>query len=417
MMGGYWTAVVIPLWQSYIEEKNRRTLGLSLNLSSFRRVLEDPKLLKEFKEFCIKDFTVENVLFYEEITELKKEAYAIIAEQQQSTGRATPRFKSFHPLDKVEKSVDETNNNKKPKQQVVKPSGAIHQQLSVPEPTAPRASIDSSKSELRNLVMVNNAAMLAMRDGERDITPTPTPTPALSSLPPSQQQQQQSQLISMSPTPSIDIEPVESGSRSGSEVGSSTTTIGTVTLPRHHSDHDEDFDGSITRPVPSTETTNTIQVRGPGAVSGYLGIVGSGNVRVGGGGVSVNTFGSLNRQGDVAGGDPVPVSATTLTTPTSTLGRRSGASSRANVNAVEVEANETRVPDSLKETFRSIFVLFVEERVAPLEINLAAGVREKIKAKVEAGVFTVEMYDEALSVVVDSMFYDSFPKFKNSVKF
>ncbi|ORX94841.1 hypothetical protein K493DRAFT_352177 [Basidiobolus meristosporus CBS 931.73] len=68
----HFNTVVIPIVNSYLNAG--RTLGL--NKSSFLQVLESPEMFARFKSFAVKDFSVENILFYEHYQRLSEIAYS-----------------------------------------------------------------------------------------------------------------------------------------------------------------------------------------------------------------------------------------------------------------------------------------------------------------------------------------------------
>ncbi|KAI8846702.1 RGS domain-containing protein [Chytridium lagenaria] len=71
------TSIIIPVIRSYGEEKARKkNLEMGLSLVSFKKVLADPAMVREFKRFCIGDFSVENIMFYEEVQHLKAKVLA-----------------------------------------------------------------------------------------------------------------------------------------------------------------------------------------------------------------------------------------------------------------------------------------------------------------------------------------------------
>ncbi|KAK9704492.1 hypothetical protein K7432_010161 [Basidiobolus ranarum] len=62
----HFNTVIIPILNSYLNtERNLRT-----DKNSFIRVLKDPQLFTNFKLFTVKDFSVENILFYEHFENL-----------------------------------------------------------------------------------------------------------------------------------------------------------------------------------------------------------------------------------------------------------------------------------------------------------------------------------------------------------
>ncbi|KAK9762025.1 hypothetical protein K7432_012625 [Basidiobolus ranarum] len=68
----HFNTVVIPIVNSYLNAGH--TLGL--NKSSFLQVLENPEMFEKFKNFAVKDFSVENILFYEHYQKLSEIAYS-----------------------------------------------------------------------------------------------------------------------------------------------------------------------------------------------------------------------------------------------------------------------------------------------------------------------------------------------------
>ncbi|KAJ3078163.1 hypothetical protein HK102_004693, partial [Quaeritorhiza haematococci] len=66
--------IILPLARSYAEERERARLtkDLRVNFRSFEQVLTTPGLYLEYKRFCVRNFTVEQVLFLEEYVELLK---------------------------------------------------------------------------------------------------------------------------------------------------------------------------------------------------------------------------------------------------------------------------------------------------------------------------------------------------------
>ncbi|KAJ3118852.1 hypothetical protein HDU96_007594 [Phlyctochytrium bullatum] len=74
------TSLIIPVYRSFAEQRARdRSLAMGLSLAAFRKVLDDPALVKDFKHFCVKDFSVENIMFYEEVRHLKQKLVAHLA--------------------------------------------------------------------------------------------------------------------------------------------------------------------------------------------------------------------------------------------------------------------------------------------------------------------------------------------------
>ncbi|KAJ3075495.1 hypothetical protein HK102_005593 [Quaeritorhiza haematococci] len=73
---GHFFVVIIPLVQSYHDEALKmklRRLGdgeLKYNMASFEKVLKEKELFDRFKRFCVRDFCVEQIRFYEEYTRL-----------------------------------------------------------------------------------------------------------------------------------------------------------------------------------------------------------------------------------------------------------------------------------------------------------------------------------------------------------
>ncbi|KAJ3166347.1 hypothetical protein HK101_011959, partial [Irineochytrium annulatum] len=65
---------IYPVHLSRKEERARRNMEMSLTMTTFLKILTDPALLLEFRNFCVRDFSVENVIFYEEVTNLHERA-------------------------------------------------------------------------------------------------------------------------------------------------------------------------------------------------------------------------------------------------------------------------------------------------------------------------------------------------------
>ncbi|KAJ3100000.1 hypothetical protein HDU97_002607 [Phlyctochytrium planicorne] len=100
------TSVIIPVYRSYKEQRAReRNLSMGLSLASFKRVLEDPALVREFKQFCVKDFSVENIMFYEEVRHLKAKVLATSNSEWNATLNPPPTNNMQEPHIKSNQST------------------------------------------------------------------------------------------------------------------------------------------------------------------------------------------------------------------------------------------------------------------------------------------------------------------------
>ncbi|KAJ3132221.1 hypothetical protein HK101_004620 [Irineochytrium annulatum] len=110
---------------------------------------------------------------------------------------------------------------------------------------------------------------------------------------------------------------------------------------------------------------------------------------------------------------------TTVTSPN----RRSSADpdatlARATTSARVQRGAESRpVPPGLAPLYRSLYECFVDERSAPMEVNLPSRVRMELAKRFAAAGpqgegLTVDVFDEAVGCVEENMFFESYPKFR-----
>ncbi|KAJ3208160.1 hypothetical protein HDU67_006964 [Dinochytrium kinnereticum] len=114
------TSVIIPVHKSFLEQRSRKqNLEMGLSLASFKKILDDPALVKEFKQFCIRgkrrfypkstlpfrffltsqihkilpeDFSVENIMFYEEVRHLKAKVHSSSSSQWATASQVQPEL-------------------------------------------------------------------------------------------------------------------------------------------------------------------------------------------------------------------------------------------------------------------------------------------------------------------------------------
>ncbi|KAJ3129149.1 Golgi transport complex subunit 3 [Nowakowskiella sp. JEL0407] len=101
-------AVIIPIIRSY-DKRKFVVENLTYNMKSFETVLNDPVLLEEFKQYCVRDFSIENALFLEAVNHLSAETTQFFKSLQKSD---SPNGASPHgSLRSLSASFTQSSNN------------------------------------------------------------------------------------------------------------------------------------------------------------------------------------------------------------------------------------------------------------------------------------------------------------------
>jgi hypothetical protein len=349
-LSGHITSVLIPLRQSFREERQRKrqAKNLKLNMQGLKKVLEDDALRAELKAFCVRDFTVENVMFYEEIMELERMAVELVIKERRRRA-----------------------------QQLQLEQMGIQQQLSglaatVSLGVTPATSVGaaaSSKSRPASPVEPTASTHVLISSGESPVYLVHNPV--------------KSGIV----VPDVSQKPFITSITTHNAFMTTESPLSSPLSPSSPANI-RDRVPTVNIPISSTAPSSSSPVSSPVVVAAAA-----------------------------AAAAPVVVSSrrntnTNLSNTTTTI-IDSNSTNKVSTASGSI-SSQTPVPESLIIAYGLVYTMFIEPNTAPLELNLPSNIRDKVKAKVERGDFEVGMYKECVECVLESLYYDTFPKFRET---